>query len=97
MTTVTSTTSAPAGIAALPTLPILGHPENSGAATEPSISYDAADAVGTEFRAIGTTVRLLTTDPRALVPATDLLRHHLEAHVAPKRDGRAHDGRVDAV
>ncbi len=79
MTTVTSTTSAPAGIAALPTLPSLPQPENGCTTAEPSVTYDAADAVGAEFRAIGTTVRLLTTDPRALAPATDLLRRHLEA------------------
>ena len=79
MTTVTRTTSAPAGVAALPTLPSLQHPEKRCTTAEPSVIYDAADAVGTEFRAIGATVQLLTTDPRALVPATDLLRRHLEA------------------
>ena len=35
--------------------------------------------MGYEFRAIGTSVRLLTTDPRSLAPATDVLRDHLDA------------------
>ncbi len=78
MTTATSTQGASAAVA-LPTLPVLRHPQGGCATPEPSATYDASDAVGTQFRAIGTTVRLLTTDPRALAPATDLLRRHLEA------------------
>jgi len=74
MTTLTTAPGGPAGVAALPTLPQRG----PDVATTTRSTAPAADAVGTEFRAIGTTVRLLTTDPRSLAPATDLLRRHLE-------------------
>ena len=79
MTTVTSTRTDPAGVTDLPTLPSLTSTHTRCATTTSSTVTDASDAVGSEFRAIGTTVRLLTTDPRALVPATGLLRRHLEA------------------
>lgn len=81
MTTPTGTTAAggATGVADLPALPDLATSHDRCATPEPATVVRAADAVGTEFRAIGTTVRLLTTDPRALVPATDLLRRHLEA------------------
>jgi thiamine biosynthesis lipoprotein len=35
--------------------------------------------VGTSFRAIGTTIRLVATDPRSLAEATRLTREHLDA------------------
>ncbi len=76
MTTLTTAAGGPAGVADLPTLP---HREPAASATTARSTAPAGDAVGAEFRAIGTTVRLLTTDPRALAPATDLLRRHLEA------------------
>ena len=79
MTTVTSTRTTPAGVTDLPTLPSLASTRTRCATTASATASDAAHAVGTEFRAIGATVRLLTTDPRALAPATDLLRRHLEA------------------
>ena len=75
MTTLTTAAGGPAGVADLPTLP---HREAAVATTTRSAT-PAADAVGTEFRAIGTTVRLLATNPDSLAPATDLLRRHLDA------------------
>ena len=77
-TTVESAPGGPAAAGALPALPRLTVPHPRSASTQPG-TPDASDAVGTEFRAIGTTVRLLTTDPRSLEPATDLLRRHLAA------------------
>lgn len=79
MTTLTTTTGTAAGVATLPMLPVLRGARLDRAAGDLAGAPDAADAVGTEFRAIGTTVRLLATDPRSLAPATDLLRAHLEA------------------
>jgi thiamine biosynthesis lipoprotein len=79
MTTIASTRTAPAGVTDLPTLPSLHDAPVRRTTAESATTTNTPDAVGTEFRAIGTTVRLLTTDPGSLAPATDLLRRHLEA------------------
>ena len=79
MTAIVTTASTFTGVAGLPTLPTVVRPRKRWATARPASTTPASDVVGTEFRALGTTVRLVVTDARALGPATEVLRGHLDA------------------